>query len=142
MQRRFRTNFVILATLTGAALWAVSPMSFAENPQVTVSVYDDAHVPRETHARAEGRAAKIFEQAGVNVNWLDCRPASSTRCVAPPESGGRVRLNLWITLNAAVTTKDQIFEIAYLAPDGAGQYGDVFWQRAKTSRPTRRWIWH
>lgn len=36
-----------------------------------------------------------------------------------------------ITPNAAVSTSDQIFGVAYLAPDGTGQYGDVFWQRAK-----------
>jgi hypothetical protein len=131
MHRTFRTNFVILAILIGAALVAISPMSFAENPQVTVCVYDDARVPREILARAEGRAAKIFEQAGVNVNWLDCSPSNSTRCAAPLESGGRVRLDLRITPNAAATTKDQIFGVAYLAPDGTGQYGDVFWQRAK-----------
>jgi len=69
--------------LTGSALLKMSPMSLA-NPQVTVSVYDDASVPREILARAEGRAAKIFGQVGLNVNCPDCSVANGTRCVPSP----------------------------------------------------------
>ena len=132
MHRTFRTNFAFLAVLTGSVLLAISPISFAENPQqVTVSVYDDAHVPREILARAEDRAAKIFGQVGLNVNWLDCSPANSARCAVPLESGGPVRLMLRITPSTSVTITDQIFGVAYLGRDGTGQYCDVFWQRVK-----------
>lgn len=130
MHRPSRTHFVFLAALTGFALFTGSPMSFAETSQVIVSVYDDAHVPRQILARAEGRAAKIFGQVGLNVNWLDCSPANTTGCAVSLETGGLVHLVLRITPDAAVSTGDHVFGVAYLAPDGTGQYGDVFWQRA------------
>lgn len=131
MHRTFRTNFVFLAALTGSTLLARSPMSFAENPQVTVSVYDDAHVPREILARAEGRAAKIFGQVGVKVNWLDCNLTNSIHCATAFEIDSAVQLNLRITPNIANSTSDTAFGVAYLATDGTGRYADVFWKRAQ-----------
>jgi hypothetical protein len=130
MHRTFKTTFfpVVLTSLIPSVL---PPMSLAENPQVTVCVYDDARVPSEILARAEGQAARIFGQVGVDVNWLDCNSAISTGCTATLETVSPVLLNLRITPNAAVSTSGQIFGVAYLAPDGTGQYGDVFWQRAK-----------
>jgi len=43
-----------------------------ENPQVVVSVYNDAGVRARVLVQAERKAAKIFEHAGLHVIWKDC----------------------------------------------------------------------
>jgi len=50
MHRTFKTIF-FLVVLTSLILSVLPPMSLAENPQVTVSVYDDARVPRSSPVR-------------------------------------------------------------------------------------------
>jgi hypothetical protein len=130
MHRTVKTIFFLVVP-TSFVLLVFRPNCFAENPQVTVSVYDDAGVSSEILAHAEGQAGRIFGQAGVNINWLNCSSSISTHCTAPLETGGPVRLNLRIIPNAAVSTGEQIFGVAYLAPDGTGKYGDVFWLRTK-----------
>jgi hypothetical protein len=122
---------VLLSALTACALLATLPRSFAGNPQITVSVYDDVRVPRDTLARAEGQATKIFWRAGLDVSWLDCSPANSARCAAVFESEGPFHLSLRITPNVASSTSDTAFGVVYLAADGPGQYGVVFWKRAQ-----------
>jgi hypothetical protein len=44
--------------------------------KITVCVYDHAHVPSSTLARAKKEASRIYRQAGVEVAWLD-RPLSA-----------------------------------------------------------------
>ena len=130
MHSRFRT--ILLASITVCALWTLSPLSVAENPQMIVSVYDDARVPADTLARAEGQATKIFGRAGLDVSWLNCGHTDNGRCAAAfNEIGGPVHLVLRITLNVANSTSDAAFGVAYLASDGTGQYCDVFWKRAR-----------
>lgn len=130
MHRTFKTIFFLVA-LASFILLVLPHRCFAENPQVTVFVCNDALVPAEILAHAEGQAGRIFGRVGVNVNWLDCTTAISANCTPPLETGGPVRLNLRIIPNAAVSTSEQIFGVAYLAPDGTGQYGDVFWLQTK-----------
>jgi hypothetical protein len=43
-----------------------------ERPQVSVSVYNDAGVSATVLAAAERRAARIFDEAGVDVVWNNC----------------------------------------------------------------------
>ena len=129
MHRKFKS--ILLNALTSCALLASVPMSFAQNPQIAVSVYDDAGVPEDTLASAEGRAAKIFQRAGLDVSWLTCvRPNYASCATAFNEIGGPVHLVLRIKPNGASWTSDAAFGVAYLASDGTGRYGDVFWKRA------------
>jgi hypothetical protein len=107
-------------------------MSFAENPKIVVSVYDDTGVPGDALASAEGRAAKIFQRAGLEVSWLTCvRPNYASCGTAFNEIGGPVHLVLRIKPNGSSWTSDTACGVAYLASDGTGQYGDVFWRRAR-----------
>jgi len=130
VHRKFKSIF--LHALTSCALLAPAPVSFAENPQIAVSVYDDAGVPGDVLASAEGRAAKIFQRAGLEVSWLTCaRPNYASCATASDEIGGPVHLVLRIKPNGASWTSDTACGVAYLASDGTGQYGDVFWRRAR-----------
>jgi len=126
-----RSKAVLLNVLTSCALLGSLPSSFAGNPQISVSVYDDAGVPRDMLARAEGQARKIFWRAGLDVSWLDCSPANRARCAAAFEIGSPFHLMLRITPNVASATSDTAFGVAFLGADGTGRYGDVFWKRAQ-----------
>jgi hypothetical protein len=126
-----KSRAVLLSALTSCALFASLPRSFAGNPQITVSVYDDVSVPRDTLARAEEQATKIFWRAGLDVSWLDCSPANSARCAAAFDIDKPFHLSLRITPDVANSTSDTAFGVAYLAADGTGRYGDVFWKRAQ-----------
>ena len=130
MHRKVKSIF--LHALTSCALLASASMSFAENPQIAVSVYDDAGVPEDILASAEGRAAKIFQRAGLEVSWLTCvRPNYATCATAFNEIGAPVHLVLRIKPDGGSWTSDTACGVAYLASDGTGQYGDVFWRRAR-----------
>src|SRR6267378_4152443 len=41
-------------------------------PQVIVSVHNDAHTPVGTLVSAETTASRIFREAGLNVEWMNC----------------------------------------------------------------------
>jgi hypothetical protein len=130
VHRKFKSIF--LNALTSCALLASAPMGFAENPQITVSVYDDAGVPEDTLTSAEGRAAKILESAGLEVSWLTCvRPNYAGCATTFNEIVGPAHLVLRIKPNRASWTSDTACGVAYLASDGTGQYGDIFWNRAR-----------
>jgi hypothetical protein len=106
--------------------------SFAEHAQVTVFVYDDAQVPSDTLSRAEQQAAKIFWRAGLDVIWLNrARINAGPDTVANKEIEGTGRLVLRIIPVAASSTSDTAFGVAFLAANGTGRYGDVFWERAE-----------
>jgi hypothetical protein len=123
---------VVLVVLTISVRVVVAQASFAGNPQVTVSVYDDASVFNETLARAERRAAKIFSRVGLDVNWLNCTVTEKNGCgLALDEIGGPVHLVLRITPTVASSTSGTAFGVAHLGRDGTGRYGDVFWSRVQ-----------
>jgi hypothetical protein len=55
----------ILFALTSFNLWGSTSKTFAENPQVTVSVYNDAQAPSDTLTRAEQKQRDLL--AGFDV---------------------------------------------------------------------------
>src|SRR6266478_6390144 len=72
--------FVVLLTLLETSLCGKDTKNglTEENAQVTVSVYNPADVPGEVLSRAEQTASRIFQRAGIEVNWLNCQmPAAS-----------------------------------------------------------------
>jgi hypothetical protein len=139
VHREFKTILAValVAVTTSACLASAqtsfaAKMSFAKNPQVSVSVYDDARVSDETLARAEGEAARIFSRAGLDVRWSNCTATEKDGCgAALNETGDGVHLVLRITPKIRGTISDIAFGVAYLGSDGNGRYGDVFWERVK-----------
>ena len=75
MHRAFKA--AILFALTSFNLWGSTSKTFAENPQVNVSLYNDAQVPPDILVRAEEQAAKIFSRARLDVTWLRCTHINS-----------------------------------------------------------------
>jgi hypothetical protein len=126
-----------LFTVTGILLWGLRPKSFAENPQVTVSVYNDAQVSPDILSRAQQRATEIFSHSGLNVTWTGCIPADKNQD-AGACTGGETpnRLVLRIIPRGASSTTAAAFGVAFLAADGTGRYSDVFWRRAQELHAT------
>ena len=94
--------------------------------QVIVSVHNDAHAPVGTLTSAETTASRIFREAGLNVEWMNCvgvgnhGPASPcTRAAYPTYLHIRI-------VSRARNLPAATFGIAYLSADGSGCYSTVF----------------
>jgi hypothetical protein len=122
----------VLFTLTIFPLWGLPENTASKTTQVTVFVYNDASVPAAVLQRAERRAGSIFAHANFDVVWVHCPHAGTGEDVKTcdridlPE-----HLALRIIPNSTSSTRDAVFGIAFLSPDGAGKYSDVFWKRAE-----------
>lgn len=128
MHRGFKV--VLLFVLTSCGLLTWSRVSFAENPQVTVSVYDDARVPADTLTRAEQQATQTFSRVGLDITWLNCSDINGDCGFAAWNEGdGPIHLVLRITPNMTKATTDTAFGVAYLGSDGIGRNGNVFWKK-------------
>ena len=124
------------ALTTGKSIWfgifllhmivggRASAQSVAPTSQVTVSVHNDANVPRDTLVSAETTASTIFREAALNVGWMNCmgnqRAASPCTKAAYP-----TYLHIRIVARAR-NLPGTTFGIAYLSADGSGCYSNVF----------------
>ena len=77
MLQSWRTCLLLVTFLVGFPFPAWPEAYPHERPQVFVSVYDDAGVSAAVLIQAEQRAARIFDEAGVDVVWKNC-PTSRT----------------------------------------------------------------
>jgi hypothetical protein len=108
--------------------WAL--MGWAETPrrqysQLTVFVTDGAGASEHLIADAERGATRVFHQAGVDVEWVNCgiraeRPPDS-RCDTPVMAADLV---VRIVPRARALPQG-IFGVSFLA-NGTGTYADVF----------------
>jgi hypothetical protein len=126
VRREFKV--ILLITLINGTLLAVPPISLTGNPQVIVSVYNDAQVPSDTLTRAEQQATSTFSRSGVDIHWLDCTHLATVPC---NEVGGPQQLFLRITPNIAPSLNDTAFGIAFIGSDETGRNANVFWRRVK-----------
>ena len=127
MHRSFQAfvlSGIILTSVMGSAA------AFVQNPQVTVSVFSDVQIPSDVLLRAEQRAGKIFAQAGLELLWIDCTPASASGSNCK-RTYGATDFVLRITSHVAAATSDAAFGVAFLGADGRGRYADVFWPKAQ-----------
>ena len=73
----WKTCLLLVTFALGFTFPAWSEAYPHQRPQVFVSVYDDAGVSAAVLIQAEQRAARIFDEAGVDVAWKNC-PTSRT----------------------------------------------------------------
>jgi len=95
--------------------------------RVTVSVYNDANVPAEAVASAEGAASRIFRHAGLEVKWIACESSGDTSSNSPDCRHAAFPTHLHVRIlpqsrNLAGST----LGISYLGADGVGCYSDIF----------------
>jgi hypothetical protein len=126
VSREFKV--VLLIALINCTLLAVPPISLKGNPQVIVSVYNDAQVPDDTLTRAEQQATNTFLRSGLNIEWLNCTHQDTAAC---NEVGGQQHLFLRITPKIATSLNETAFGIAFIGSDGIGRNANVFWRRVE-----------
>ena len=81
---QFSKARLLLVTLLLGFTFPAWPEAYPhERPQAVVSVYDDAEISATVLIQAEQRAARIFEEAGVDVVWKNC---STSRTHVGPDA--------------------------------------------------------
>jgi hypothetical protein len=117
-----------------AALWVVGCSSLAlagsptqRNPQVTVFVSDSANAPEEIVVAAEQDAGRIFRQAGVDLEWVNCEAQArnlwQSQCL-DRRMGPALVVRI---IPHARTLANDIFGVSFLDHD-AGTYADLFFE--------------
>lgn len=126
-------RFVLFFSLlpTGTNLWS-KPRARGEaleSARVTISAYNEAEVPLDVLVRAENEASRVFRQAGIDVNWLNCRiPAVSEEASqACREAMFPEHLHLRI-VRKSLGLKGETMGISFQSDDGNGCYADVFYE--------------
>jgi hypothetical protein len=104
----------------------------ADNPQaITVAIHDQAGVPHETLQEAERVAAGIFEQAGIRLEWLDCRTSPASARIAQRCQEAEYPRSLHLTvLSRSRGLSGGTMGISFLSSAGEGSYADIFFEPA------------
>jgi len=125
--------FFQLILILGAAMtaWSSQPSQF--HSQLTVYVSDSANTPERSLFDAEREAARIFKNAGIAVEWVNCsssaHPSRDSRCHQTPGPGEfAVRV-----VPRARQAPSTVFGTSFLGPSG-GVYADVFFDRVRQLR--------
>jgi hypothetical protein len=119
-------GFLILLTLS--AIMA-SPSSSSIN-SVSVAVHNDAGAPLGLLAHAEDIATRVFEQAGVNVKWINCPVA--TQDSPDAEICRKASFPAFFQqriVSPHASLAQSAFGVSYMSSQGIGCYSYVFYQR-------------
>jgi hypothetical protein len=113
---------VLTVLLSGRCLAQMSATN------VRVLVYDSAHIPAKVVEIAGSEAARIFQEAGIRLAWVNCSdPDETAECGAGPVRG---QFSLHIIPDGQTSTKS-VYGEAFLGTDGTGTYADVFFGRVE-----------
>jgi hypothetical protein len=119
-----------------AAFWVVGCSLLAQgrepkdNAQITVFVNDSASAPEPIVLAAEQNASRIFHQAGVRVEWVNCGVQGGNRSeVQLLEKMRSPGLVVRIVPHARTLGAD-IFGVSFI-DDKAGTYADLFFEPIK-----------
>ena len=149
-------TFLLLATLP--LVWAFPARSQTynrKNPQLVVSVYNDARIPAALLSGAQAEAVKIFARAGINLALANCPSApnhlgpnaASTALsadlvrVGEQGSSGSTDQDACIQFDwpshlavrivpGSAGSPNEVFGQAFLSPEGTGCYSDLYYDRA------------
>ena len=114
-----------------AILLATSGLAQTPPPYtVTVSLFNDARVPRSIVDSAEQTASRIYEQSGIELHWILCGRAQES--VEEQRACGQTlfpeHLHVHI-VNSDPHLKGSVFGISYFSADGIGSQADVFYSK-------------
>lgn len=123
--------FVALLILLDTSLWGRGTKNglTEEKAPLTVSVYNEARVAGEVLNRAEAAASRIFQRAGIAVNWLNCAvPAASEQASrACREVAFPKHLQLRI-VRKSVGLHGEAMGVSFQGEDGIGCLADLFYE--------------
>ena len=127
------TKLLAVGVILGLAVPVRSATVGAGNPHLTVYVSDTAQTSARSLAQAEREAGRIFRNAGIILNWVDCArvtgESAEAGCQRTPRPG---ELALRI-LPRARQAPDSVFGTSFLEPSG-GIYADIFLDRVRQLR--------
>jgi hypothetical protein len=123
--RRKTTGWVIVWVMMWSLMgWAEQP----QNPHLTVFVAERAATGVHVLAEAERMAARVFRQAGVDVEWMNCDQGQGPACDKVSQADLVVHL-----VPRAHALSGEIFGVAYVE-NNAGVYADVFFDSIQSLR--------
>lgn len=122
---------LLIVSLLSCAGWAALQAT-PNNPQVIVSVYDQAGVPSNVLSRAERDTGRLLGQASVSVTWVNC-PSGPSGVSAWGEKTAARQLMVRI-VPRALTLSDIAYGAAFLGSDGRGEYADIFFDSVQRLR--------
>ena len=109
-----------------------------QNPTLTVRVYTRVPILPKDLAAAERVASRIFEQAGMELIWLNCPtddPMKASLACSVPETPMEVHLGITADYPKAMNMDTFAMGFALTTPiPGRGQIANVAYERAKRQR--------
>lgn len=105
-----------------------SVASAQDSLQITVLVNDSAGVDSSVLRNAEREAGRMFDAAGIEIQWVNCAETHECQRILGPKE-----FVLHI-VPAGNTRSDFVFGEAFLGEDGHGQYTDVFFDRLRQTQ--------
>ena len=130
-------SLVFALAMPGSAAW--SKEIAAAEMQVTISVHNDAGISAGTLRGAEAEAARVFQQSGIEVKWLNCPlpadgPEDPAQC-RTAEFPAHLQLRI---ARRSRNLSEITFGISYLSADGSGCYANLFYERVEDMRERSR----
>ena len=114
--------------LASVLLWGSIGTAQDKSSQIKVLVNDTAGVERSVLRRAEREAARLFDAAGIEIQWVNCAETHECqRMLGPKEFVLHI-------VPSGNTRNDFVFGEAFLGVDGRGQYCDVFFDRLRQAQ--------
>lgn len=114
--------------LASVLLWGWVAIAQGTNSGITVLVNDSAGVKPSVLRKAEQEAGRLFDAAGIEIQWVNCAETSDCKRIL-----GANEFVLHI-VHAGNTASDFVFGEAFLGEDGRGQYCDVFFDRLQQAQ--------
>jgi hypothetical protein len=131
VSRKFQIcSTVTLVTIASSGIAQTPATTAPTRPEVTISVYDYAHVPAEFLAAAEGDARRIFRQVGVDTVWINCLPNEEKIELPTCYSVDATHLMMKIlprAINAHVRDRKDVLGDALVDEKGVGFYAYAFY---------------
>ncbi len=99
---------------------------------VTISVHNDAAVPWGTIRGAENEASRVFREAGIDVEWMNCQAVSEETVETEKSRNCREaifpeHLQLRI-VKRSVGLSTEVMGVSFLSGDGRGCQADLFYE--------------
>ena len=114
--------------LASVLLWGGVATAQDRSSEITVLVNDSAGLKPSVLRKAEREAGRLFDAAGIEIQWVNCGERFECRHILGPKefvlhivAGGQTRSGF-------------VFGEAFLGEDGCGQYSDVFFDRLKEAQ--------
>jgi len=130
--KTLRNSLSLVLLLALSCSSARSKALVGEEPQVTVSVYNDAGIPAGILLQAEREASRVFRQSGIEIRWLNCPlppggPEYQAQC-GTADFPQHLQLRI---AKRSFNLNEFAMGISYLSADGTGCYADLFYERAE-----------